>query len=133
MLHKLKSILPHQTVFDEEDGKITFEEKREFVRLSETAEATIELPLEILDISEGGLSLESEAQITVGKVFEMNSPFLKEILEMENIPIRISHSICDRVNHPCRLGAEFIGLPESARKRIRQYIFRKQTQRVKVK
>ena len=132
MLHKLKTVLPQTMEATEEGGDLNFEEKREFVRLTKSAEATIDLPLEILDISEGGLALVSETQIPVGKIFQINSDLLKEILQMEDIPIRISYSICDRIDQPCRLGAEFVGLPESTRKRIRQYIFKMQTKRVRV-
>ncbi len=132
MLHKLKSILPQQTVFEEEEGRVEFRENREFVRLSEVAEATIEVPLEIVDISEGGMALVSESRLPVGKILLLNSPLLKEVLEMEDIPIRISYSVDQESDHPNRLGAEFVGLPESARKRIRQYIFKKQTERVKL-
>ena len=84
-------------------------------------------------ISEGGLAVLSETPIPVGKIFTINSPLLKEILQMEDIPVRITHSICDRIDRPCRLGAEFVGLPESARKKMRQYIFKKETERVRVK
>ncbi|MCA9414954.1 MAG: response regulator [Candidatus Omnitrophica bacterium] len=133
MLHKLKTVLPPHPAEAGSEEEAHFEEKREFVRLSQPTEATIELPLEILDISEGGLAVLSETPIPVGKIFTINSPLLKEILQMEDIPVRITHSICDRIDRPCRLGAEFVGLPESARKKMRQYIFKKETERVRVK
>lgn len=133
MLHKLRTVLPEHSNHPKGEGADKGKEKRGFIRLNELAEATVEMPLEIFDISEGGLALLSETQIPIGKILKINSPLLKEILQMEDIPIRISYSICDRIDRPCRLGAEFIGLPESVRRRIRQHIFKKETERVKVK
>lgn len=133
LIHKIRSILPVRPATTENPHSTPTSEKREFVRLGEGSEASVSIPMTLVDLSEGGAALTCGLPIPTGTQLKLNSPLLKEILEMEDIPVRIGYSIQDGEGRPCRIGAEFVGLPESVRKRIRQYIFKKQAGRVRVK
>jgi len=134
LLHKINSYIAPEKDEEEYAEERTFlegEESRQYVRLYQEAEAVLHLPVTLADISEGGVGIVSDSPIQTGSVMELKSPVLVELLDMAQAPVRVRYCLRVKKRNQYRMGAEFVGFGEKERKRIRQFIFRKQAARVK--
>jgi DNA-binding response OmpR family regulator len=104
---------------------------REFVRIREEGEGTLHVPLELIDLSEAGAGLLSTIPVKPESLLTFHCEKLESITGHRDLLVRVRYSKELRGNR-FRLGVEFVGLGEGERKRIRSYIFKRQSGKVKL-
>lgn len=137
LLHKLDSLMgnhaPRPAVSSLPDVEEDRSNRRQYVRLHEEAEGILHLPLQIVDISEGGVGLEGDSPVEPGSILLLRSALFMQIVALAEVAVRIRYCTPRRPRRTFRMGAEFVDLSEPKRKLIRQHIFKHQARRVKTK
>jgi len=115
------------------DGEERSREKRQYFRIAEIAQAVLHLPVESLDLSEGGAGLLSQSPVKAGTVLTLTCQQFGEVLGSSEVAVRVRYVLNLHGKRRYRIGVEFIGLSEKERKKIRQYVYRRQISRVKTR
>lgn len=136
LLHKVYTYYQPEISPAQHEQDEKWQEKRRYTRLvqlEQAESAEMQMDIEICDLSEDGLGLLSSALIEPGGTVVVRSYLLEEICGQYEFTLIIRYAAKIRGPHPYRLGGEFLGVGEQVRKRLRQYIFRAQAQRVRVR
>ena len=133
LTHKISSFPSKQAPCEDlpEDDTQDTDNRRRYVRFHLEAEAVLHLDLHIVDISEGGVGFFASTPVLPGSVLEMKSPLFEEILGLPEVQVRIRYCRLPQSRSKYRLGGEFIGLGEGEKKKIRQYVYRRQLARAR--
>jgi CheY-like chemotaxis protein len=138
LLHKVSSLLlkdqPKEPApGDPGIGPQAASNRRQYVRINYQAEGILRLPFQIMDISEGGVGVVSDTPLDRDATLEITSPLFEEVLNEKGVMAKARYCSYLKSQRQFRIGVEFMGMSEKHRRSIRQYIFRRQTSRVKPK
>ncbi len=133
LTHKLSSFPSLQPSLGEsvDDPSREIDNRRRYVRFHVEAEAVLHLDLHVVDIGEGGVGFWASTPVFPGSVLKMRTPLFEEILGLPEVQVRVRYCRLPRSKSKYRLGGEFIGLGEGERKKIRQYVYRRQLARAR--
>jgi hypothetical protein len=102
------------------------QERRGFERVpilgSLPAEVTLHAPMTVLDISQGGVTVETTFSLRLGSLHDLKVSLDGRSLVLQG---RVTHSSITDVDHDVvtyRTGLEFVELPEAAHRAIAAYL-----------
>lgn len=130
LIHKITS-------FKFENGKAetledaAMDNRRQYIRFELEAEAVLHLDLQVIDLSEGGVGLLCNNPVLPGSTIQVRFGFLAEQIDLQEVSVKIRYCVLSPNKDRYRIGGEFLGLGEPERKKIRQYIFKRQLQRAR--
>ncbi len=136
LIHKINSFQPQtSTPVETPTGDITkdTDNRRRYVRFNLDAEAVLHLNVEIQDLSEGGVGFLANTPVLPGNVLQMKSTLFEEILGVHEVQVRVRYCRLPHSRAKYRLGGEFLGLTETEKKKIRQYVYRRQLSRSRIR
>jgi CheY-like chemotaxis protein len=134
LTHKIGSFpTPQASNMDSltDDSDRDTDNRRRFVRFHLEAEAVLHLDLYILDISEGGVGFLANTPVLPGSILQVKCTLFEEILGVPNAQVQVKYCRLPHSRTKYRLGGEFIGLGEAEKKKIRQYVYRRQLARAR--
>lgn len=134
LTHKITSFpLTSSQDEDQEMEEATHEvdNRRRYVRFHMEAEAVLHLDIHIVDISEGGVGFLASAPVFPGSELMLRSPLFMEVLGVPEILVKVRYCRLPKSRTKYRLGGEFVRLGEAERKKIRQYVYRRQLARAR--
>lgn len=135
LLHKVHSNLPEsskQNLSESRERDPGSRDERRFVRIGEISKAVLHLPLETVDLSEGGVGLMSKSPVLPGNVLHLKCPVFEGILDTAEVSVRVRYARQVGGRPRYRLGVEFVDMEEKDRKKIRQYIYKRQVAKVRI-
>ena len=107
--------------------------RRRFIRFNLDAEAVLHLSIQVIDLSEGGVGFLANTPVLPGNVLQMKSALFEEVLGVQEVQVRVRYCRLPHSRAKYRLGGEFIGLNEAEKKKIRQYVYRRQLSRARTR
>jgi DNA-binding response OmpR family regulator len=134
LLHKVHTNLPEsskQPISEPTERDPGSQDERRYVRIGEISKAVLHLPLETVDLSEGGVGLMSKSPVFPGNVLFLSCQKFVSILGVAEVPVRVKYARQVGGRPRYRLGVEFVDMDEKNRKKIRQYIYKRQVAKVR--
>lgn len=130
LIHKVSSFKFDNGV-EKSAEEAAADNRRQYIRFQLEAEAVLHLDLQVIDLSEGGVGLLSNNPVLPGSTIQVKFGFLAELVDVQEIPVKIRYCVLSPNKDRYRIGGEFLGLGEPERKKIRQFIFKRQLQRAR--